>query len=365
MASYGKQVKLDCEELLSRFQKTESVRFETFSKIWREMKFSEIFYGGVSNSRKRAFTRLILDKACCFFLPPFSFQIRVGGLYLLYSLHGCQTAVPTQHIRLALKDWEHVQKFVKDARDAQHWDAVYILQQMLGRKAFHFTAMPTLLSFNNKRKPERSPLCEDFIERTSRPHELINPETLEELSNIHELYAKMKTAVTASSEQAVSSIDLIRKNLVPELHGTVMDFYKWQQSGDAADDHSEDDGGEGPSSQQESSKRADLLASIKSRAFGQASEAVRSRRHRQVQLDVAGDETGALQFSGRSRRQRKPSLKAKTNMNVKISGEIWKAATAMTNIRNLTTLDFSQNGIATTPKAVKEETKSTPESNVS
>lgn len=114
------------------------------------------------------------------------------------------------------------------------------------------------LSFNNKRKPERSALCEDFIERTSRPHELVNPETLEvsanstptlcrtltvevnpeslsfdlqELSNIHELYAKMKTAVTASSEQAVSSIDLIRKNLVPELHGTVMDFYKWQQSG--------------------------------------------------------------------------------------------------------------------------------------
>lgn len=38
-----KQVKVDCEELLSRFQKTDSVRFETFSQIWKEMKFSEIF----------------------------------------------------------------------------------------------------------------------------------------------------------------------------------------------------------------------------------------------------------------------------------------------------------------------------------
>lgn len=38
-----KQVKSDCEELLSRFQRTESVRFEVFSKIWREMKFSHIF----------------------------------------------------------------------------------------------------------------------------------------------------------------------------------------------------------------------------------------------------------------------------------------------------------------------------------
>lgn len=52
---------------------------------------------------------------------------------------------------------------------------------------------------------------------------------MQELSNIHEVYAKMKTAVAASSEQAVSSINLIRKNLAPDLHGTVMDFYKWQQ----------------------------------------------------------------------------------------------------------------------------------------
>lgn len=43
MAAIQKQMKIDCEELLSRFQKTESVRFETFSRIWREMKFSQIF----------------------------------------------------------------------------------------------------------------------------------------------------------------------------------------------------------------------------------------------------------------------------------------------------------------------------------
>lgn len=49
-------------------------------------------------------------------------------------------------VRVALKDWEHVRSFEEDARDAQHWDAVYILQQMLSRKAFYFTAMPTLVS---------------------------------------------------------------------------------------------------------------------------------------------------------------------------------------------------------------------------
>lgn len=36
-------VKLDCDYLLGLFQKTESVRFEVFTKIWKETKFSEIF----------------------------------------------------------------------------------------------------------------------------------------------------------------------------------------------------------------------------------------------------------------------------------------------------------------------------------
>lgn len=121
------------------------------------------------------FAHLTLDTACQFFLPPFSFQIRVGGLYLLYSLYGCQTATPPEQvgstgdalalcavqpcltqisvftclwlqIRLALKDWESVKRFEKDAIDAQHLDVIYILHKLMWCKAFHFTAMPSLVS---------------------------------------------------------------------------------------------------------------------------------------------------------------------------------------------------------------------------
>lgn len=49
-------------------------------------------------------------------------------------------------IRLALKDWEYVKKFEKDAVDAQHLDVVYLLRQLVSHKAFYFTAMPTLVS---------------------------------------------------------------------------------------------------------------------------------------------------------------------------------------------------------------------------
>ncbi|XP_040916141.1 snRNA-activating protein complex subunit 1b [Toxotes jaculatrix] len=331
-----KQVRSDCEELLSRFQRTDSVRFEVFSKIWREMNFSHIFYGTV-NREKRAFSRLALDIACSYFLPPFSFQIRVGGLYLLYSLHQCQTASPSEQIRLALKDWDDVKKFEKDSVDSKHLDAVYILRQLMFLKAFHFTAMPTLLAYRKKRKVERSVLCEEFMERASRPQELINIELLEELSNIHELYGKLKTSVLSVSEMEDSSVNLIRKDLVPQLRSTVVDFYKWQQRKDGAEE--EEDSGEGTSSQQECSRRAELLASIKSKAYEQAAEASKSRRHRQVEVDFTSSKAGPSDTPGYSRTS-KPSLKARTSENVHISGDLSKEATSTTLISRLTRLDF-------------------------
>lgn len=328
-------MKSDCEELLSRFQTTESVRFQLFSDIWREMKFEQIFYGTMKHE-KRTFSRLVLDTAYRYFLPPFSFQIRVGGLYLLYSLFHCQTASPSEQIRLSLKDWEDVKKFEKDAVNAQHFDVTFILRQMMFHKAFHFTAMPTLLAFKKKRKIEGSPLCEEFMERTSRPQELINTELLEELSNIHDLYEKMKVSVASSSEQAPSSVNLIRKDLVPQLRGTVVDFYKWQQRKDETDD--DEDSGEGTSSQQECSRRAELVASIKSKAYGNAAEASKSRRHRQVEVDFTSSEAGPALTLSHSRTSR-PSLKARTNESVFITGDLWKEAMTSTQINCLTTLD--------------------------
>ncbi|KAE8289569.1 snRNA-activating protein complex subunit 1 [Larimichthys crocea] len=330
-----KEVKSDCEQLLSRFQRTGSVRFEIFSRLWREMKFSHIFYG-TAGHQKRAFSHLILDTARSFFLPPFSFQIRVGGLYLLYSLYQCQTAEPKEQIRLALKDWEDVKKFEKNAVDAQHHDTVYILQQLMLLKAFYFTAMPSQLVFKKKKKMEKSVLCEEFIERASRPQELITIDLLEELSNINELYEKLKTSV-ASSEQAVSSINLVRTDMVPQLRSTVVDFYKWQQKKEVTVE--DEDSGEGTSSQQECSERAERLADIKSRAYGQAAEASKSRRHRQVEVDFTSNEAGPSHSSSYTRIYKR-SLKARTMENVHISGDKWKDVTSSSYIPRLTTLDF-------------------------
>ncbi|XP_060939369.1 snRNA-activating protein complex subunit 1b [Limanda limanda] len=330
--SYRKQLKADCESLLGNFQKTESVRFQVFSQIWKEMNFTHIFYGAVKHEQ-RAFSRRVLDHAYRYFLPPFSFQIRVGGLYLLYSLYQCQAASPPEQIRVALTDWDQVMKFEKDAADAQHLDAVYILRQLMFLKAFHFTAMPTPLAYRKKRKMEKSDLCEEFVERACRPQELINGELLEELSNIHELYEKMKTSVSLPSE---TSVNLIHRSFVPQLRGSVLDFHKWQQNRDATDQ--EDDCGEGTSSQQECSNRAGLIASIKSKAYGEAAEASKSRRHRQVEVDPTSNESGPSNAQGHSKNH-KPSLKTRTKEKFHITGDLWSAASSTTTITHLSSLD--------------------------
>lgn len=58
----------------------------------------------------------------------------------------------------------------------------------------------------------------------------INSELLvQELSNIHGLYDQLKVSAFASAEQPVSSVQLIRKDLVPELRRTLVDYNEWQQ----------------------------------------------------------------------------------------------------------------------------------------
>ncbi|KAJ7990776.1 hypothetical protein DPEC_G00290420 [Dallia pectoralis] len=311
MDNYKDNLKADCEQLLSRFQQTKSVRYEQFLTIWKDMNFQSIFYGYTESNLERMFTRELLATAYTYMLNPYTFQIRVGAIYLLYGLYHCQQSTPKEKIRLALKDWEEVMKFQQDAVNAKHFDVVYIIRQLISQKAFHFTAMPTPLAFNVKKYPKNSSMiCEDFIQMTARPQELVSTDMLEELGNIHEHYEQVKASISATPGQPDPAINLTNKNLVPLLHKTVMGFYKWQknQSSENKGEKEYEDGDEGTSNRQESSQRAQLLASIKSKSYGQIVEASKARRHRQVERD---EPTPPETTSHRKKRPR--SLKQRTS----------------------------------------------------
>uniref|UniRef100_A0A2K6RXT4 Small nuclear RNA activating complex polypeptide 1 n=1 Tax=Rhinopithecus roxellana TaxID=61622 RepID=A0A2K6RXT4_RHIRO len=252
----------DCEALLSRFQETDSVRFEDFTELWRNMKFGTIFCGRMRNLEKNMFTKEALALAWRYFLPPYTFQIRVGALYLLYGLYNTQLCQPKQKIRVALKDWDEVLKFQQDLVNAQHFDAAYIFRKLRLDRAFHFTAMPKLLSYRMKKKIHRAEVTEEFKDPSDRVMKLITSDVLENPS--------LKSKINDGKEKM-----------------------------------------EGNSQETERCERAESLAKIKSKAFSVVIQASKSRRHRQVKLDSSDCDSasGQGQVKATRKKEKKERLK--------------------------------------------------------
>lgn len=306
----------DVEELLSRFQGADSVRYSDFSLLWREMRFADVFLGICRSSEAKSFTKVSLATAIKYFLPPYSFQIRVGGLYLMFGFYHTQLVVPPVNIRLALKDRAAVQKFLVDSLDAGHYDIVYVYEKLVAAKAFHYTAMPHHLHFQKQKKPKRDPVCASFLGRTSAVHDFLSVDLLEELSNVHLHYTKLKE----STVEVGPRVNMSQRDLVPSLEKCLKEFMTWQRktfSGGQNDKNTDDEGDEEEEekkrqSKAESSSRVSLLQSIKQKSFQNLQVAPKSRRHRQTQV-VDSPGSGAEQVpEGPKKWQRPPSLRART-----------------------------------------------------
>ncbi|XP_042349659.1 snRNA-activating protein complex subunit 1-like [Plectropomus leopardus] len=311
----------DVEELLARFQQTDSVRYEVFSAIWREMGFSDVFIGITSMAEMKRFCRVALATAVKYFLPPYSYQIRVGGLYLMFGLYHTQLAAPPVKIRLALRDWGLIQKFVKDSAEAEHHDVVYIFEKLAASKAIHYTAMSHVLTFQKQRKPKKEPVCAEFLGRSTAIQELLSAEILEELNNIQSQYEKLKEVTVKVSCQAT----MTHRDFAAGLKECMSEFIAWQQktfskdnkdkkSRDDDDDEEEDEEDEEEEKPTESSSsRAKLVSAIKQKSYGNYQEASKSRRHRQAKtVDSSSGAEQVQETVGLHRKKRPPSLRART-----------------------------------------------------
>ncbi|CAJ1059171.1 snRNA-activating protein complex subunit 1-like [Xyrichtys novacula] len=307
----------DVEELLTRFQLTDSVRYEVFSAIWREMCFSDVFRGSNSGGDMKRFCRVALATALKYFLPPYSYQIRVGGLYLMFAFYHTQLVVPPVQIRLALRDWAPVETFLKDTKDSGHLDVIYIYQKLVNTKAFHYTAMPHFLTFNKQRKPQREPVCAEFLGRTTAVPDLLSEETLEEVTNIQSLYEKQKGATKEVSTQAT----MTHQGFATQLQDCMTKFVTWQQKTFSQDKDKNSDEEEEDKDSGES--RAKLLSSIKQKSFRNFQLASKARRHRQAEVvDSSGSGAEQVQEATAPARSRKtPSLRARTWMSLGVTKE--------------------------------------------
>ncbi|CAN9514587.1 unnamed protein product [Ophioblennius macclurei] len=287
----------DVEEMLGRFQQLDSVRFEDFSAIWREMRFSDIFLGIDTQSEMRRFCKVALITAVKYFLPPYCYQIRVGGLYLMFALYQKQLFKPPMNIRLALRDWAHVQTFLLNSMRSGHHDAVYIYHKLVYAKAFHYTAMPQLLSFQKMRKPKKQTVCTEFLGRTTAVQDLFSASILEEVTNIQGLYETLKQATLGVGSQ----VAVTHRDFTSCLTDTMSEFIAWQEKKFPPQGSKKEE-------ESSSSKRTKLLSSIKQKSYGNYQEASKHRRHRHV--EVVGCQTSAPEQV--QLRKRPPSLRART-----------------------------------------------------
>ncbi|XP_077320499.1 snRNA-activating protein complex subunit 1 [Lithobates pipiens] len=294
-------LKEDCETILSRFQATDSVRYEVFLSIWKELKFHTIFFGGMRNLESNRFSKEALSVVCPYFLPPYTFQIRVGALYLLYGLYNTQLCEPKQKIRIALKDWPEVEKFHQDLVSSQHLDAVYIFRQMRRYRAFYFTAMPTMLTFKPQKSIPVDDGKEEFKDVRDRVADLITTESVEEMINVHEHYQKTKRLIYADKSEPDKSMSLIKDDFTDNLNSLVSQYQHWRQD-TRAPRTKNDEEKERTSQESEGSERARVLAGIKSKSYTAVTQAMKSRRHRQVQL--ASSESGSDYKSTRAERRK-------------------------------------------------------------
>ncbi|XP_057882204.1 snRNA-activating protein complex subunit 1 [Melospiza georgiana] len=301
-------LKEDCEELLDAFQQADTVRFERFAELWRERRFHTIFYGRIRALERNKITKKTLDVAQQYFFPPYSFQIRVGALYLLYGLYNAQLCQPKQKIRIALKHWPEIQKFQLDLLDAQHYDAVYIFRRLRLARAFHFTAMPKPLTYRTKKKIEKNDFKEEFKDPSNRVNSLITNDVLEELMNIHDHYQKMKCVISADKSQPDKALSLIKDDFVVNLKDITLEHQEWQQNrmkllrNAAVVPEAEDKKKEETLLKSEGSERANALARIKYKSYSAVVEVSRSRRHRQVQLDSSESGPSCGKSPGRSKK---------------------------------------------------------------
>ncbi|KAM3920181.1 snRNA-activating protein complex subunit 1 [Leptodactylus fuscus] len=285
-------IKEDCENFLGLFQATDSVRYEEFLSIWKEIKFNTIFYGGMRSLELNRFSREVLSVASAYFLPPYTFQIRVGAMYLLYGLYNTQLCQPKQKIRIALKDWSDIEQFHQELVSAQHLDAVYIFRQMRRMRAFYFTGMPTMLTFRSQKSIQPETCREEFMDRKDRVADLITSESLEEIMNIQEHYQKTKCHLSADKFKPDKTLNLIKEDFTDNLQSVVEEYQFWKQEKKAPRTQTDDEQ-EGTSQESsEGSERARHLAAIKSKTYSAVTQAVKSRRHRQVQMDTRPAEVG-------------------------------------------------------------------------
>ncbi|KAL3831659.1 hypothetical protein ACJMK2_023385 [Sinanodonta woodiana] len=294
-------VKKDFETLLERFTETGTVRYEKFAEIWRSMKMN-LYCAGRQNDREvREFIEECFHIASQFWLPPSSFQVRAGALYLLYGLFNFQLCMPRVKIRVTHKMWSDVIEFQAQAREEQHYDLDFIFHKLRLQNAFYFVSehRELYLATTNFHQTQDLLVPDNFRDETTILEEVFSQDFMEQLSAIHEQYYKMKVALAGPDATTPDrSLDVMENKLIDNItkyvyllrKDTLFQSRKRKQTeGESSEEDQEDDSSDNDEDSDPTFTPGNIIntkrSTIKASAYTGLAKASRSRRHRQVVME--------------------------------------------------------------------------------
>ncbi|KAK3588461.1 hypothetical protein CHS0354_004675 [Potamilus streckersoni] len=291
-------VKGDFETLLERFTETGTVRYEKFAEIWRSMKINQYCAGRQNDREVREFIEECFHIASQFWLPPSSFQVRAGALYLLYGLFNFQLCMPRVKIRVTHKMWSDVIEFQAQAREEQHYDLDFIFHKLRLQKAFYFVSehRELYLATTNFHQSQDLSVPDSFRDETTILEEVFSQDFMEQLSVIHDQYYKMKVALAGPNATTPDrSLDVMENKLIDNISKTTIAF-KERRQGRAGRKRKQTEGGSSEEDEEgDSEEDSDPTYTpgnintkrntIKASAYSGLARASRSRRHRQAVME--------------------------------------------------------------------------------
>ncbi|KAK9141750.1 hypothetical protein Syun_011150 [Stephania yunnanensis] len=129
--------KLDIDELIGDFSKSNSRTLVDMKKIWLSRKFSFI-YEGRPTTNVNVFMQSIYAHSIGYMVSTSSLSQRLGGLYCLYCLYETQPFKPPFRVYISLGELERLKILAIDAKKEYIKVAPALIKKMLDANLFLF-----------------------------------------------------------------------------------------------------------------------------------------------------------------------------------------------------------------------------------
>lgn len=238
-------LKTDLELLLSHFTNSKSVRYTDFAKIWCQMGFPTIFCGWGKEESLREMVETALRHAVGFWHDIYTFQVRMGGLYLMYAFFFSQPLDPPQKVRLTQSQWAAGRKLLEIIKEQKHLDAEYIYHKLHYYRAFYYVMAPQpyLVAQTRRSKVDDGLRREIPAEQNEQPrstptnvHSVFPPALINNMESLHRDYREMKSAlISAEGVQDTEGLQTLKEDFYDVLKNGLKHMDAWKPGSSSFD----------------------------------------------------------------------------------------------------------------------------------